>query len=333
MTVPASGFQMRLDESGSGPVPSDARCGGFQVLFEDDAALVRLLPGERHLPDGMASAVLQGLSEAPQLLADALRLAPPPRAYERVEVKLQSGELTQGEALAVGAGSIRIFLGEGARAEEATRIARHEALHLLLSASLRGGERWNDPELAFADWIVRGIESGREAQVPRFHAPLPQLVARPPSSRAEVQKQLASPPGAARRYFGDALWLELSRVEGEQRKLWLVEAALGAHYLEAACRLDDLGAVVLDDWLLDYEQYARAVGNPPSGAGHLWQLSDPGWSRDPLVRLSVAAQALQCDDHCFFSGERTEVEPVVWKNRGRVRLPLRSAARARADAG
>src|SRR5205085_697242 len=107
---------------------------------------------------------------------------------------------------------------EGARAEEATRIARHEALHLLLSASLRGGERWNDPELAFADWIVRGIESGREPQVPRFHAPLPQLLARQPSSRAEVQKQLASPPGAARRYFGDALWLELSRVEGERRR-------------------------------------------------------------------------------------------------------------------
>jgi hypothetical protein len=116
-----------------------------------------------------------------------------------------------------------------------------------------------------------------------------------------------------------------------QRRLWLVEAALGLHHLEAAARLGEgpLRAVILDDWLLDYEQYAHAVGNAPADAGNLWRLSDPGWSRDPLVRLSAAAQALQRDDRCAFAGERftREGEPFVWKNRGRVRLPLLDAPR------
>jgi hypothetical protein len=117
----------------------------------------------------------------------------------------------------------------------------------------------------------------------------------------------------------------------EERQLWLVEAAIGTHYLEAAGRFpvdeaDALRAIVLDDWLLDYEQYARAVSNPPSGAGHLFRLSEPGWSADPLVRLSVAAQALQRQDGCFFTGSFARAdEPVVWKNRGRVKLPLLSA--------
>jgi hypothetical protein len=66
------------------------------------------------------------------------------------------------------------------------------------------------------------------------------------------------------------------------------------------------------------------VANPPSGAGHLWRISEAGFSRDPAVRLSVAAQALQRDDGSFFAGEKSikDDEPVVWKNRGRVRLPL-----------
>lgn len=343
----------RLAEEG--PV----RCGGFRVAFDGDDAVVRLLPGALSLPDGAASAVLQGLREAPRLLANALSLRAPRRPYDRVEVLLTPGELTQGEALSVGIGSIRLLLGEGSRREDAARIARHEALHLLLAASLRGGERWNDPELAFADWIVRGIEGAADPEVPRFQAPLPQLLDPVPVSRVEVQQRLAAvthAPAVARRYFGERLFAGLQRIESEaasgtppheapalralieQRQLWLVEAALGTHYLEAASRLpldetQALRAVVLDDWLLDYEQYARAVANAPSGAGNLWRLSDAGWSRDPLTRLSVAAQALQRDDHCFFAGDRYShaSEPVVWKNRGRVRLPLLPAQpRARA---
>ena len=325
------------------------RCGGFRVAFEGDEAVVRLVPGELSLPAGAAPAVLQGLREAPLLLASVLGLRAPRRPYDRVEVSLSTGGLTQGEALGLGVGSIRLLLGEDSLAEDAARIARHEALHLLLAASLRGGERWNDPELAFADWIVRGIEGAADPRVPRFQAPLPQLLDPVPASRLEVQQRLAAvtaAPAAARRYFGERLFGELQRIEGaggdraliEQRQLWLVEAALGTHYLEAAGRLpldetQALRAVVLDDWLLDYEQYARAVANAPSGAGNLWRLSDAGWSRDPLTRLSVAAQALQRDDHCWFAGDRYShaSEPVVWKNRGRVRLPLLpSQPRARA---
>src|SRR5205807_379646 len=134
-------------------------------------------------------------------------------------------------------------------------------------------------EIAFADWIVRGIESGMAA--PRFGTPLPEIVARLPKSRAEVVRrldELGLPPGGS-----------------EQQRLWTAEAALGVHHLDAAARLGgSLRAVVIDDWLLDYEQYARAVGSAPSDAGRVWRLADSGWSRDPLVRLSVAAQALQC---------------------------------------
>src|SRR5207248_1270524 len=145
----------------------------------------------------MPDAVLQGLSDAPALLASALSLLPPPRPYDRVEVALHSGEHTRGEAMSVGAGCIRLSLGEGTSAGEAAGIARHEALHLLLATSLRGGERW------------------------------------------------------------------------------IGEPASGRHYLGAAGNLPveeaaALRAIVLDDWLLDYEQYSRAVSNPPSGAGHVF---------------------------------------------------------------
>src|SRR5207237_6500803 len=209
--------------------------------------------------------------------------------------------------------------GRETSAEDARRIARHEALHLLLAAALEGGERWTDPEIAFADWIVRGIESGMST--PRFPAPLPEVLTRLPRSRSEVEQHLDKP---SPRYFGDALANALEREDGRERRLWLVEAALGVHHLEAAARLGEGGlrAVILDDWLLDYEQYARAVGNAPADAGNLWRLEDPGWSRDPLVRLSAAAQALQRDDRCAFTSGASDGEAWVWKNRGRVRLPI-----------
>jgi hypothetical protein len=286
------------------------------VVFEDAQPLVRLLPGERELSDGVTAAVLQGLAEAPVLFEKTLGLRSPRRPYDRVEVSLREGNLTQGEA---GPGGIRLALGEGVAREDVARIARHEALHLLLASSMRGGARWNDPELAFTEWIVRGIESGLDAAIPRFGSPLPIIVESVPASRVEVQRHLRAED--ARRYFGEPLFAELQRIGSEQRQLWLVEAALGAHFLERASDIA-LRPILLDDWLIDYEQYARAVGNPPSGAGNLWRMSEAGWSRDPVARLSVAAQALQCDDHAAFSGARDALEPLVWKNRGRVRLPL-----------
>src|SRR5207245_6169689 len=115
----------------------------------------------------------------------------------------------------------------------------------------------------------------------------------------------------------------------EQKQLWLTEAALGTYFLEAAGKLwtqdaDALRPILLDDWLIDYEHYARGVANPPRGAGHLWRIAEAGWSRDAVVRLSVAAQALQRDDHCVFAEVSPPPDAVVWKNRGRVRLPLLS---------
>ncbi len=316
---------MQLDGSGAGQIQS---CSGFQVAFEGGAAEVRLLPGSRVLPEGLAQAVLSGLSLAPQLLAAALGIEPPRRAWDRLEVKLHDGDGTEGEALALGKGLIRLGLGEAVPLPEAERIARHEALHLLLASTQRAGPLWNDPDLAFVEWIVRGIES--DGAAPKLGAP--PILRRPPLSRTEVQRLVSSPQ--ARAVLGETLFAEVSRAQGEKRKLWLVEAALGAHYLAAAAEAGDLRAVVLDDWLLDYEQYARGVANPPlpeAGAGNLWRLSHPGWSRDPLTRLSAAAQALQRDDHCFFDDqEPAPEEPLVWKNRGRVRLPiLPSKGRAR----
>src|SRR5207237_5347140 len=87
-------------------------------------------------------------------------------------------------------------------------------------------------------------------------------------------------------------------------------------------------------------------------------LSEAGWSGDPLVRLSVAAQARQRDDGWFFTGPAGREEraspgtgggrragaygeeralpatgggrragaygdaPILWRHRGRVKLPL-----------
>jgi len=332
--------RIERQESPAGLPATDATCGGFRIAFDGDRPSLRLLPGERRLASGMPDAVLQGLSDAPALLASALSLLPPPRPYDRVEVALHSGEHTRGEAMSIGAGCIRLSLGEGTSAGEAAGIARHEALHLLLATSLRGGERWIDPELAFADWIVRAIEGFADPRVPRFQVPLPRMLDPVPATRLEVQKRLGtinSSPQSARRYFGERLFGELVRIASEpgagekaieERQLWLVEAAIGTHYLEAAGNLpveeaDALRAIVLDDWLLDYEQYSRAVSNPPSGAGHVFRLSEVGWSSDPVVRLSVAAQALQGDDASWFMGPASRGdEPILWKHRGRVKLPL-----------
>jgi hypothetical protein len=339
----------RPESPAGGVAGSEAACGGFRIAFDGDRPLLRLIPGERRLASGMPDAVLRGLSDAPALLASALSLLPPPRPYDRVEVALHSGEHTTGEAMNIGSGCIRLSLGEATSAGEAAGIARHEALHLLLARSLRGGERWIDPELAFADWIVRAIEGFADPRVPRFQTPLPRMLDPVPATRLEVQKRLAtiaSSPQTARRYFGERLFAELTRIASEpdadpkaveERQLWLVEAAIGTYYLEAAGTLpvddaDALRPIVLDDWLLDYEQYARAVSNPPSGAGHVFRLSEAGWSSDPVVRLSVAAQALQRDDGCFFTGpggegrrpEHPIDEPILWKNRGHVKLPLLS---------
>src|SRR2546423_2608588 len=216
--VSAGVFQIRVEEASprsAGPAAPEVRCGGFHVVFDDGAPSVRLVRGGRRRSQAMTAAVLQGLSDAPSLLAEALRVHAPARPYDVVEVTLAPGELTHGEASSVGTGCIRLSLGESTPAERAASIARHEALHLLLASSLRGGERWNDPELAFADWIVRGIESGRDPRLPRFPAPLPQLLAPVARSRLDVQQQLApvaSAPGPARKEFGEPLFAELQRL-------------------------------------------------------------------------------------------------------------------------
>jgi hypothetical protein len=320
------------------------RCGGFFVIWLDDRPSVRLVPGERRLAPDIPDAIVEALADAPRLLRDALRVRAPRRPWDRVEVTITPGARTGGEALSLGSGCIRLSIGEQTPAADAAAIARHEALHLLLALALRGGEKWCDPELAFADWIVRGIEGGPASSAPRLRPPAG-LLDPLPASRLDVQRRLqalGADPAAARRSFGDALLAALQDMAEagpadtvEQKQLWLTEAALGTYFLEAAGKLwtqdaDALRPILLDDWLIDYEHYARGVANPPRGAGHLWRIAEAGWSRDPVVRLSVAAQALQRDDHCVFAEASPPHDAVVWKNRGRVRLPLVSTdARAR----
>jgi hypothetical protein len=330
---------MRIDgaaEPLGGSADSALRCGGFFVVWLDDRPSIRLVPGERLLSAQVPAAVVAALEEAPRLVFDALGVSPQRRPWDRVEVAVRPGARVDGEALPVGSGCIRLTLGEETSAASAAGIAQHEALHLVCAATLRGGEKWCDPELAFPDWIVRGMEARLSASVPRFRAPWPEILDPVPASRIEVERRLgtlAHDPTAARRYFGDALFSALEResegssVASGQRQLWLVEAALGTHYLETAAHLwtgdaEGLRPILLDDWLIDYEQYARGLANPPRGGGHLWRIADPEWSREPLVRLSVAAQALQRDDHCLFAPGAAAAESLVWRNRGCVRLPL-----------
>jgi len=313
---------------------SGLRCGGFLVVWLDDRPSVRTVAGDRRLDPGVPDAVLGALAEAPALLSAALQLRAPRRPWDRVEVVVVPGARMEGEAVSLGSGCIRLSIGEESSPADAAAIARHEAVHLLLAATLRGGGKWCDPELAFADWIVRGIEARAVDGVPRFRAPLPGLLDPLPATRLEVQRRLQTLPreAAARPYFGEGLFTALHQIPGpadavEQRQLWLVEAALGSYFLDAAGRLwtqdaDALRPILLDDWLIDYEQYARGLANPPRGAGHLWRLWEAGWSRDAVVRLSVAAQALQRDDHCVFAEGSPPHDAVVWKTRGRVRLPL-----------
>jgi len=331
---------MRMDgaaEPLGGSPESALRSGGFLLLWLDDRPSVRLLPGDRLLAPGTPEAVIAALAEAPRLLVEALGLRAPNRPWDRLELTLRPGSRVEGEALSLGSGCIRISVGEEAPPSGAAAIARHEALHLLLAGTLPGGQRWCDPELAFPDWIVRGMEGRSAPSLPRFRPPWPGVVEEVPRSRQEVQRRVrsaAKDAPAARRYFGEALLAALQALpqgrtpeETEQAQLWLVEAALGTHYLETAARLwtGEAGALrptLLDDWLIDYEQYARGLANAPRGAGHLWRISEPEWSRDPLVRLSVAAQALQRDDHFVFAQGAPAADALVWKTRGSVRLPL-----------
>jgi hypothetical protein len=310
--------------------PSAAPCGGFSISFLEDGPRVTLLPGARDLPKGLLQAVWSGLSEAPVFLTRAIGLRPPLRPYREVQVLLTEGSDVLGEARGLGSGQIRLWVGGGALSATARDLARHEALHLLLSTNLGAGGRWNDPELAFADWIVRGIEALDEPELPRLRSPLPRLLDPLPASREEVVDQIriaAAAKDAGARVFGPELFAALQKQSGEHAKLRLVEAALGTHYLDEAARLGGaarLRPLLLDDWLLDYENYAPALGHAPSGAGGLWRLSQAGWSADPLVRLSAAAQSLQTRDRAWFNEGRAQLEdePLVWKNRGRIRVPL-----------
>src|SRR6266446_1855131 len=183
------------------------RCGGFFVVWLDDRPSVRLVPGNRRLDPEVPKAVVDALSAAPAVLSEALHVRAPARPWERVEVSIAAGSRTEGEALSLGSGSIRLSVGEEAGPEDAAAIARHEAVHLLLAATLRGAEKWCDPELAFSDWIVRGIEGRLAPAIPRFRAPLPGLLDPVPASRVDVQRHLASSSGdaeAGRSYFGGA---------------------------------------------------------------------------------------------------------------------------------
>src|SRR5207253_10561020 len=137
----------------------------------DDRPAVRFTPGERRLAPAIPDAIVEALADAPRLLRDALRVRAPRRPWDRVEVTITPGARTGGEALSLGSGCIRLSIGEGTPAADAAAIARHEALHLLRAAAARGGEKWCDPELAFADWIVRGIEGGPTSAAPRLRAP------------------------------------------------------------------------------------------------------------------------------------------------------------------
>ena len=163
------------------------RCGGFFVIWLDDRPSVRLIPGERRLAPAIPEAIVEALADAPRLLRDAIRVRAPRRPWERVEVTITPGARTGGEALSLGSGCIRLSIGEETLAADAAAIARHEALHLLLAAALRGGEKWCDPELAFADWIVRGIEGGPASGALRLCAPAG-LLDPLPASRLDVQR-------------------------------------------------------------------------------------------------------------------------------------------------
>src|SRR5436305_6445182 len=225
---------------------SGLRCGGFLVVWLDDRPSVRPVAGDRRLAPGVPDAVLDALTEAPALLSAALQLRTSQRPWDRVEVAVVPGARTEGEAVSFGSGCIRLSIGEEASPADAKAIARHEALHLLLAAALRGGEKWCDPELAFADWIVRGIQGGPASGALRLCAPAG-LLDPLPASRLDVQRRLqalGADPAAARRLFGDALLAALQGMAvagpadtGEQKQLWLAETALGTYVPEAAGRL------------------------------------------------------------------------------------------------
>src|ERR1700737_583371 len=160
----------------AGSVDSGRRSGGFWIVWLDDRPSLRALPGDRRLEPGVSQAVLDALSEAPRVLSEALHLRVPHRPWDRVEVSIGPGTRTEGEALSLGSGCIRLTVGEQTSAPDAAGIARHEALHLLLASTLGGGEKWCDPDLAFTDWIVRGIEGRLPPPPPRLPPPLPGLL-------------------------------------------------------------------------------------------------------------------------------------------------------------
>src|SRR5262249_52954741 len=119
-------FIMRMEGAPSpstGSLESAPGCGGFWIVWLDGRASVRLVPGDRTLLPGLSQAVVDALAEAPDVLRDALRLRAPQQPWDRVEVSIGPGGRTEGEAVSLGSGCIRLAIGQEASPEDAAGIA------------------------------------------------------------------------------------------------------------------------------------------------------------------------------------------------------------------
>lgn len=277
-----------------------------------------------------AEAILRGLNRASSAVEHALAIESA-RAYLPAEVAITTRAVEPDEAPAgdsdviddgangfgLGLAKIRLSIPPELDAPTLESIACHELVHLTLARLLDPVWR-NGNAPVFCEWIVRGIESWFEREVPEVPYGT-EVWRRAPTDR---DREVPSTEEDARKYYGDALASLLFDADHGALPRWrqqrTIECSLGRTLLKhfrarnGAAALPDLLSARLD--LIRRLEKSNAI--VPLDPGDLFYLPasrlDEATDLAPAVRLSMIAHALTALDNNFREGDG---DAHVWLER------------------
>lgn len=333
-TAVSSAFDLRCKLSGS----------LYQIAGE--------LPKDAHRAS--AEAIVRGLNRTADAVEGALAIQDA-RAYLPIEVAITTRVVDASAHLAgesyvdvegangfgLGTAKIKLDTPPELEASMLEAVACHELVHLTLARLL--DPVWGTGSApAFCDWIVRGIESWFENDIPEVPYGT-EVWRRAPIDR---ERELFDELDDARRYYGEALATLLFDGAFLNEPRWarqrLVECSLGRTLLKhlrarhGSAGLPDLLSARLDM----IRRLERSEGTIPLDPGDLFYLPasrlDEATDLAPAVRLSMIAHALSAADNSFREGDgdaRSWLERFVISRAEGARLHVSNAHRGEKTCG